>query len=363
MKDDIMSPNNHPHNAAFEYVGNLHVHSLYSDGAGTVHEIAHSAKQVGLDFIILNDHSYMTDSLHLQDEGFYEGLLVLLGLEIGGRYHHYLAYDLKEMIHGRSLGPQEVIDEVNAQGGFGFLAHPFEKGMPFTEKSLAYTWNDLSVTGFTGVCIWNFSSRWKERIKSVFHGLFFLLFKSQFLKGPSQKTLSFWDKLCQQKKTVGIGGSDAHGSLFRWHGIRITPLSYAFLLNSINIHILTGKPLSANFVEAKTAIYEALRHGRAFIVHENLAPAKGFNYYFVSDEGWHLNMGEERPFQPGTLFIGLPKEGEIRLIRDGIVESRWRGKQVSLRVEQKGVYRVEVYRRILLFGWRPWIFSNPIYLR
>jgi len=252
---------------------------------------------------------------------------------------------------------------VNAQGGFGFLAHPFEKGMPFSEKSLAYTWNDLSVKDYTGVCIWNFSSRWKERIKSLFHGLFLLFFKTQFLKPPSQKTLSFWDKLCQQKKTAGIGGSDAHGSLFKWHWIQMKPLSYEYLLNSINVHILLYKPLSENFAEAKTAIYEALRQGRTFIVHENLAPAKGFKYYYVSDEGWHLTMGEERPFQTGTLFIKIPKEGEIRLIRDGTVEKRWRGNQVSFRVKQKGVYRVEVYCHLSVFGWRPWIFSNPIYLR
>ena len=358
-----MSPNDHLHDATFEYVGNLHIHSRYSDGAGSVREIARSAKQVGLDFIILNDHSYMTDSLHLKDEGFYDNLLVLLGLEIGGRYHHYLAYDIKEMINGRSLGPQGVIDRVNAQGGFGFLAHPFEKGMPFTEKSLAYTWNDLSVKDYTGVCIWNFSSRWKERIKSLFHGLFFLLFKSQFLKAPSRKTLSFWDKLCQQKRTAGIGGSDAHASLFKWHGIRLKPLSYEFLLNSINVHILLVKPLSEDFAEAKAAVYEAVRQGRAFIVHENLAPARGFKYYFVSDEGWCLTMGEERPFQTGTLFIEIPKESEIRLIKDGTVEKCWRGNRVSFKVEQKGVYRLEVYRHLFVFGWRPWIFSNPIYLR
>ena len=87
-----------------------------------------------------------------------------------------------------NLGPQAVIDRVNDLGGFGFLAHPFEKGMPFVEKSVAYTWNDLSVEGFAGICIWNFSSRWKERVKTVLHALYFLLFKSRTLKGPSSKT-------------------------------------------------------------------------------------------------------------------------------------------------------------------------------
>jgi len=75
-------------------------------------------------------------------------------------------------------------------------------------------------------------------------------------------------------------------------------------------------------------------------------------------------MGEERPFRPGTLSIDVPSKGDIRLLKNGIVLKRWRGQMnVSYRVEERGVYRVEVYRRLFLFGPRPWIFSNPIYLR
>jgi hypothetical protein len=348
---------------SFELVGNLHIHSTYSDGAGSVGEIARSARSAGLDFIILNDHSFMTDSLHLEDEGFYAGVLVLSGLEIGGRYHHYLAYDIKEMINEESLRPQEVIDRVSAQGGFGFLAHPFEKGMPFTENSKAYTWNDLSVTGYTGLCIWNFTSRWKERISSPFHGLFFLFFRSHTLKGPSRKTLSFWDDMCQKRRITAIGGSDAHGSVFRWSGLRLTPFSYPYLLNSVNVHMLMERPLPNDWVAAKADVYGALRQGRLFIAHDNLAPARGFKFYYVSDEGDHLDMGDESSYRPGTLLTEIPDEGEIRLIRNGTLERSWRGEKASYRLEHSGVYRVEVFRHVFLFGWRPWIFSNPIYLR
>ena len=346
-----------------EYIGNLHIHSGYSDGAGSVSEIARSAQKAGLDFFIINDHEYMADDLHLEDEGYYGNVLALMGLEIGGRYNHYLAYDLKEMVKGRELAPQEVIDRVNAQGGFGFLAHPFEKGMPFSENSVAYTWNDLSVTGHTGICIWNFTSRWKERIKTPFHGLLCLLFKPQTLKGPSSKTVSFWDKLCKQKKVVAIGGSDSHGSPFRWGPICFTPLSYDYLLNTINVHLLLKERLPGDFKRAREEIYGTLREGRLFIAHENLSPARGFRFYYVSQDGAPLTMGEEKPFEPGTLNIEVPKQGKIRLFKDGILQKQWHGQRASYRVDDRGVYRVEVYYRLLLFGWRPWIFSNPIYLR
>ena len=114
MKDDGL----------FEYVGNLHIHSSFSDGSATVIDIDYSAAKPGLDFIILNDHDYLADALHLEVEGFYGEVLVLMGLEIGKMSHHYLAYDLKEMVKSGASTPQDIIDLVNAQGGFGFLAHP-----------------------------------------------------------------------------------------------------------------------------------------------------------------------------------------------------------------------------------------------
>jgi hypothetical protein len=289
-------------------------------------------------------------------------VLVLVGLELGRRYHHYLAYDLKSMIRDDGLGPQSVIDEVNKQG-FGFLAHPFEKGMPFVEKSVAYTWNDLSVEAYRGISIWNFSSRWKERIKSPLHALYCLAFKRQTLLGPSPETLSFWDSRCQERPVVAIGASDAHAALFKWGPITLKPLSYQYLLNTINIHIFLNRPMPKDFQEAKQEVYSAMRMGRLFVAHDMLHPSRGFRFDFVSEDGSDLYMGEEGPFSPGELFMEVPRQGKIRLIRNGRTVKLWHGTDAVHKVSEPGVYRVEVSLRTFLFGWRPWIFSNPIYLR
>ncbi|MBN2031783.1 MAG: PHP domain-containing protein [Deltaproteobacteria bacterium] len=347
----------------YEYVGNLHIHSLHSDGGATTEEIARKAAATGLDFICLNDHAHMADALHLDEEGYYGKLLVMVGLEIGVRYHHYLAYDIHDKPSRHNLNAQETIDWVNSRGGFGFMAHPFEKGMPFTEKSIAYTWNDLSVTGYSGVCIWNFTSRWKERVKTVLHGLFFLAFKTQTLRGPSPETLSFWDQESRNKRVVAVGGSDAHGTVFKWGSLCLTPFSYNYLLHSINIHVLLKNKLSSAFSEAKQEIYEAMRNGRLFVAHENLSSAKGFRFDFLCSDGSDLFMGEEAPFMPGQFVVESPEEGNIRLIKDGVLMEERLGKEAIFSVAEKGVYRVEVYKHLFLFGWRPWIFSNPIYLR
>jgi hypothetical protein len=74
-------------------------------------------------------------------------------------------------------------------------------------------------------------------------------------------------------------------------------------------------------------------------------------------------MGEEARFVPGQLVIESPSEAEIRLIKDGALLERWRGREAIFFVRESGVYRVEVYKHQRFFGWRPWIFTNPIYLR
>jgi hypothetical protein len=347
----------------FEYVGNVHIHSTLSDGTGTYDEIVKKAAAAGLDFICFNDHDYMTQSLGLEEEGFFGKMPILIGQEIGKMDHHYLAFDVKEAIHSEGLAPQEVINKVRKQGGIGFLAHPFEKGMPFYEKSKAYRWNDLSVTGFTGICIWNFASRWKESVKSMLHALFFIRFRSQTLKAPSRQTMSVYDKLCQLRRVVAIGGSDAHGMVIKWWRFYINPLPYEFMLKTVNIHVFLKRKIFKDFFNAKEDIYEAMREGRLFIANDDICPAKGFRFNYISDDGSDLHMGEESAFYPGNLIVESPLKGDIRLYKDGVMISHKRASEAVFPVTQKGVYRVEVYRYVVFFGWRPWIFSNPIYLR
>jgi hypothetical protein len=347
----------------FEYVGNLHIHTSHSDGGGTILEIVKAARAVGLDFIALNDHSHLT-VLHLEEEGYHRGILVLVGSEIGTRFHHYLAYNIKNQIDNKRYTPQEVIDAVESQGGFGFLAHPFEKGMPYREKSAAYTWNNWSVRGYAGICIWNFVSRWKENVRSSWNGIFHLIFKKYTLKGPSKKTLDTWDKLCLEGRVVAIGGSDAHGSPMKIGFIKFIPLTYKYLLGTINTHVLLSSPLKGDLMTDKGLIYNSVREGNCFIAHDGLAPARGFTFSFNRDRnGASLGMGQEDEFSKGQLLIRTPRYGLIRIIRNGSLFTWAYGSELSKKITEKGVYRIEVFVRTQLCGWRPWVFSNPIYLR
>lgn len=346
-----------------EYVGNLHIHTTDSDGEWDIDRIAAAARGRGLDFIGITDHSHMAGRLRLDYSGRREGVLVLAGLEIGVRHNHYLAFGIREMISESPSGPQAVIDRVRMQGGVGFMAHPFEKGMPFLEKAVAYTWEDFNVKGYTGICIWNFSSRFKERIKSVFHAAFFLLFKTASLRGPDREVLSFWDRQCLKRRVVAIGGSDAHGSSVRLGLLRITPISYDLALGSINVHILLEGTGGGEPALQEADVLGALREGSLFIAHDNLSPARGFRFCFRPDNGGQIPMGGEARFSPGKIHVRLPRPGMIKVIKDGMLHGAAEGAGLQAQVGAAGVYRIEAYLRVPFFGWRPWIFSNPIYLR
>ncbi|MFH1091462.1 MAG: PHP domain-containing protein, partial [Pseudomonadota bacterium] len=140
-----------------EYVANLHVHTTYSDGSGSMDEVIAAARQAGLDVLLINDH----DTLAARKNG-YEGyhgrLLVLVGLELSGPHNHYLVYGVDSCPDYDWQKPQEFINRCKAAGGIGFLAHPFERGTPMLDNGQAFTWTDWSATGFNGLCIWNYSS-------------------------------------------------------------------------------------------------------------------------------------------------------------------------------------------------------------
>src|SRR2546423_4013758 len=74
-------------------------------------------------------------------------------------------------------------------------------------------------------------------------------------------------------------------------------------------------------------------------------------------------MGDEAQFVPGLkLAAQFPVSCHIRLLRTGRAVSELDADKLSFELKEPGVYRLE--------GWleldgelRPWIYSNPIYVR
>jgi hypothetical protein len=74
-------------------------------------------------------------------------------------------------------------------------------------------------------------------------------------------------------------------------------------------------------------------------------------------------MGDEANLVPGQKLVArFPLECRIRLLREGKVIAETSGDTLAYTVEIRGIYRVEAW--LYIDGEpRPWIYSNPIYLR
>jgi hypothetical protein len=74
-------------------------------------------------------------------------------------------------------------------------------------------------------------------------------------------------------------------------------------------------------------------------------------------------MGDEIPFQNNlNLMARFPVECRIRLVRNGKVIRETSDDTFGFALTEPGVYRIEAWL-MLDDEERPWIYSNPIYVR
>ena len=229
--------------------GAIHIHTTYSDGTSTIKQIAKAAKKAGLEWIIITDHNNLTG---LIEEGWYDGVAVIVGEEISPDLsNHYLAFDIKETI-SEKLHPQEFINEVNKQGGFGFIAHPDES----TNRKNRFpplSWKDWDIKGFQGIEIWNYLSDWGDKYEPK-RGLYDCFFRNHILTGATSKVLNWWDNLNNENAEVfpAIGSLDAHALkyfFFKKLFLKIFPYEDSF--KTITNYIYLEEKLSPSFIDAK----------------------------------------------------------------------------------------------------------------
>ena len=326
-----------------EVTGVMHIHTIYSDGGGTFEDVARAANQQQLDYLIVTDHNTLKP-LSDGKQGWYGMTLVLVGEELSTRGGHYLALNVREDV-SRYQPTQAIIDEVNRQGGLGFIAHPYFKKRP---------WTDWTVTGFTGIEGYNVAhdALDENKLRIALWGVTVPadpLFLS--MVDRPYDPLAKWDELiAKHGKLVGIGSSDAHE--VRILGFKIAPYDIMFKLARMHVLLPAGTPLSAE------ALYEGLRNGHAYFSIDLVADARGFT--FMADDTKQVLgvMGETVLLRPDLQLTAiLPAPAELTLFKDGRALATVIGALWHVPITQPGVYRLEASRH-----GTPWIFSNPIYV-
>ncbi len=350
------------HKPCYTCAGNIHIHSRYSDGSGSFDQIAAAAAANDLRYVIITDHE-TTAGRHL--EGYYGRVALLVGVEINRPHSHYLAFGLQEPPASDPGNPQNVINAVNAAGGSGFIAHPFEKGSPYLEKGRAYPWAYWPVFGFTGLEIWNYTSHWRGLLPSPLRTIYYFFFnRKAAMRGAPPELLALWDCYnCAGHRVTAIGGSDAHANIYRLGFLPLQIFGYKYVFSTINTYLLLEEELADNFQQAKTQILGAINKGCCFVSFDSLARGSGFNFYAASADKRYM-MGASLDFAPGlTLEAAAPtRRALFKLVRNGREILTCSGSSLSFPVLQHGVYRLQVFYQPLFGRPRPWIYSNPIFI-
>lgn len=176
------------------YRGDLHGHTLHSDGHWDVPEFVADAKRRGLDFVTLTDHNTVSslvqvDSLRSDD------LLTMGGIELTTFRGHALALGTRQWLEWRVLDGTTMTDVANRvieSGALYIIAHPTSIGYPLC-SGCPWHYIDMMPGIAPAVEIWN--GDWA---------------------GESQNERAvqlYYDWLNSGHRLVATAGSDIHGPL------------------------------------------------------------------------------------------------------------------------------------------------------
>lgn len=264
------------------YRGDLHGHTLHSDGSWDVPDFVAFAKRHGLDFVTLTDHNTVS-GLRQFDSLTDDDILTMGGMELTTYYGHALALGTRQWQEWRVRDGVTMVDLARAvmqSGALFIIAHPKSEGDP-------------KCTG----CDWQYDKMMPGNAPAV-----------EIWNGPwagdsnNEAALQlFYEWLNAGYRLVATAGTDIHGELREG---------------------ITEAGLNVVYAQARneTAILEAVRAGHLYL---SSGPVVEFTAALQSGEGGM--MGDRLPTGDGEVVAtwrGCDPTDEIRLVVDGQVRER-----------------------------------------
>lgn len=323
--------------------GDLHVHSVHSDGVNTICDIALDAIRQGLDYIAITDHNTIShhEELEIVGRGIgRENLILIPGVEITTYYGHLNVWGEGWIDFRR--GPRELGSLVQAAHEKGLVIsanHPFRD---LGDLCIGCALADKSIRGFDAVEVW--SGPW--------HAF------------GNREALYWWHTMLSEGlRVAAIGGSDYHGR--RDSVIRVgEPTTWI-------------KPSSGT----SKGLIEAIKLGRTYVTASPKGPriditlARGSTETYsigdtvaVEDRGENLKLvieiqGDELEAilklitAEGVIHTQIVRGGDNKFVKDIILSKEHRFLRAEL-----GIFS-DPYSVMLKNGDIMIALTSPIYLR
>lgn len=309
----------------------IHVHAEDSEHTkGTRAEVLRAAKADGLSIIMFTDHH---GPRHDTWSGMREGVLFFAGSEDD----HQLRFpgpggDMRFLSH---------LEDIPNATGEGFVG--MEIYNRHTDEKDEKAFEDYLLTALNNATEWSKLARLQSQYPDE-------MFNAGADYWPT--IFAIWDRELAMHPFTGIGANDSHKNQI-FHGVIFDPYEVSF--RSVVTHIL-ARQLS------ERAIREALRSGRAYVVHEWLCDPSGFLFTAINSQGV-FGMGDIVPMLSGThLRAQVPVVADLRLIHNGAIVAESTGTEINFVPAGSGAYRLEAWLTVD-DELRPWIYANAIYLQ
>ena len=326
-----------------EHVGVVHVHSfLGGHSAGTFQEIISAARSNQLQFVIMTEHpEEHIDTAAMTLSGMLGGVLFINGSEVSAANGD------------RTL---KLSDEIS------IAAYPEEfKDWDTPDLDGVEVYNVFTNARRANPVVAFFDVLWSQR---AYPELIF----AHYFQRPDEG-LKKWDQALARRRLIAVGGNDAHSNIGlslkdssgkTLLGIQLDPYETSFRLVRLHALVEKNRPLDP------PSLLSAIQAGHCFIGFDFLGDSSGFSFE-AENPGEKKIQGDEIALQQGTrLRIRTPIPSRIVVLKDGAVFLDETGINTKeLAVTERGVYRVEVYLPQLgsMMVQKPWIISNPIYVR
>ena len=297
--------------------GDLHAHTLASDGVLTAEELAWHARRHGLDFLAITDHNQMISRAALPQV---PGLTLIPGLEWTHFHGHANFLGVEKPYDGPFFAniPEEIrdrFDSAHQRGALITINHPFDPGCEFLF--------DINSLPYDCLEVWNGPMR-----------------------QPNLQAIDLWHSLLSAGKKVPIcGGSDYHhDGPFQFLGGPTTC-----------VYAMSPNP---------SDILAALRQGHAYITYAPDGPSLEVNAGAASlgdTAAWPATR--ELEINAGGLLAGDVVRVVTAQHSTPILEAPASGSlHASYRMESPGFARIEILRSFLPgLPLLPALVSNPVY--
>lgn len=346
--------------------GALHIHTIRSDGGGTIDDVAAAAARAGLQFVIVTDHG---DGRRLDPPAYRSGVLCIDGAEISTDDGHLVVAGFRTPEYRLAGEGRDVIEDIHRLGGLALVAHP---ASPKTELA----WRDWDAR-FDGLEWLNGDAEWRDEAAPA---LFRLVVSYPFRPAAAAAavfdrpvaSLARFDEIAARRPLVTLAGHDAHARIAArgeddyLSGLALPLPSYEAVFRSFAVRAVLDSPLRGDAAADAATVLRAIRHGRVYTAIDAIAAPERLAFVARSGSASVEIGGRLIPAGPIAFEVhaDAPEQATIVLLHEGREVAS--GPPPRLEFEHSpvpGAYRVEV--RVPGAPGQPpvpWILTNTIHV-